>query len=470
MNNTLKHLFVAALVILGLSSCEDFLNPMPDNALPSDSAINNMDDVAAALNGAYMALLDEGYYGADFISRAEVGGEDVQTSSASKRTESFYRFEYRVNNSPAGFWFYPYQAINRINTLLDAISSGKIADSEALNNAKGEALALRALCHFNLTLTYGYPYQKDDGASWGVPIVETVLPATAQPKRNTVAECYTFIEQDLTEALSLIGDAVNKGHFNKWAVLGLQARVALHKGDYETALSKAEEVITTGPYDLIPRADYVSAWGLEFTPESVLDLHVSDLMSGNRELFGYLVDPNGYGSVALTQDFITLLNEYPDDVRLNLLFNDGNGVKCLFNKYPGRNGASTVNNIRVIRLSDLYLIAAESALRQENPDQSKADTYLNAIRKRAIPSASDIIATIDLIDNERRKELVLEGHRLYDILRDGKSVTRDGGRHFLNAIDLKTVSWNDYRCVLAIPQAEIDANPNLKEQQNPEYK
>lgn len=55
-------------------------------------------------------------------------------------------------------------------------------------------------------------------------------------------------------------------------------------------------IIKESPYKLIQNADYLAAWSNEYTSESILDLHVSDLSSGNRELFGYLVDPKGYGS------------------------------------------------------------------------------------------------------------------------------------------------------------------------------
>ena len=223
-----KNIFIAGLVTLGLSSCEDFLNVMPSDSLTTNNAINNIDDVTAVLNGVYTPLLEEGYYGNDFIARAEMGGDDVQTSQSGKtRTENFYRFLYKVNNSPAGMWYYPYKAISRANNLIDAINSGNIEPSAALNNALGEALAIRALCHFNLTITYGYPYQKDNGTSYGVPIVKTVLGATDMPSRSSVADCYKAIEQDLEDALELIDTVVNNGHFNSWAVKGLQARVAL---------------------------------------------------------------------------------------------------------------------------------------------------------------------------------------------------------------------------------------------------
>ncbi len=159
-HNSLKFLFIAASISIGLSSCDGYLDQMPSNALPSDESINNIEDVGSALNGVYSGLLSSEYYGADFISRAEVGGEDVQTSTPSKRTENFYKFMYRQNNAPTGLWKIPYQVINRVNVLLQAIESGKITASPQLDNAKGEALAVRALCNFNLNIVYGYPYQK----------------------------------------------------------------------------------------------------------------------------------------------------------------------------------------------------------------------------------------------------------------------------------------------------------------------
>lgn len=474
MKYNLKHLLIAGFVALGLSSCDGFLNVMPSDALTTENAINNIDDVNAVLNGVYQSLLNEGYYGNDLIARAEMGGDDVQpTMEGKSRTDNWYRFMYRVNNSPEGLWYYPYKAISRANTLIDVIESGKIEASEELNIAKGEALAVRALCHFNLTITYGYPYQKDNGASYGIPLVLDVPTASDMPSRSSVAQCYAAIEQDLEDALDYLKNdtLVTEGHFNKWAVLGLQARVALYKGDYETAFSKASEVIEKGPYALIDHADYVTSWAEEFTTESVFDLYISALSQGNRELIGYLVDTNGYGEYAVTDEFLALLNENSDDVRLGLLTTDGNGELRVFNKYPGRNGATPVNNLRVIRLSDLYLIAAESALKKAEPNQEKADEYLNAIRMRAIPSATEITATEELVEIERRKELAMEGHRLHDVLRKGDEITRTGGHHFLNKeVDLITVNWDDYRCVMAIPQAEIDANVNIKDQQNPEYK
>ena len=90
--------------------------------------------------------------------------------------------------------------------------------SDVVKNSKGEALAIRALAHFNLLITYGAPYLKDNGASLGVPVVKEVLTAAELPARQTVAQGYAAVLEDLTDALSFIDENKNYGHFNRWAV------------------------------------------------------------------------------------------------------------------------------------------------------------------------------------------------------------------------------------------------------------
>lgn len=465
----IKSIFAAvAITSVTFTSCDDYLNTLPSDSLVSTEAITTLQDVETALNGTYYSLKSNNYYGCDFVARAEVGGEDVQTlATGGLRTDTYYRFIHRQNNSPENLWSYPYAVINRANVLLNAIETAQLPAGEELSNAKGEALALRALCHFNLLITYGKPYFVENGATPGVVLVDKVLGADDLPSRSTVAEGYEMIINDLEEALKHIGTEIKDGRFNSWAVKGLLARVNLYKRDWEKAFSYAEDVIKNSPYSLLKTEDYVGAWSGRYSSESVFDLEISDLDAGNREMFGYVVDPKGYAAVSATKEFEELLNEHPNDVRCKLLAPATIEGRTYVNKYPGINGKSAVNNIRVIRLSDIYLIAAEAALKKSSTDQASANKYLNAIIKRAIPDASDVVATEALVLKERRKELAMEGHRLYDILRLGITVTRKGGYHYLNNTDLISPSYEDYRTILAIPQAEMDVNPNI--QQNNGY-
>lgn len=90
---------------------------------------------------------------------------------------------------------------------------------------------------------------------------------------------------------------------------------------------------------------------------------------------------------------------------------------------------------------------------------------MNEIRKRAVS---------ELTLKKRRKELVMESHRFYDTMRLGLTLNREktpgeGTDHYLNSTDLISLNWNDYRIILAIPQAEVDVNPNIQGQQNLGY-
>ena len=127
------------------------------------------------------------------------------------------------------------------------------------------------------------------------------------------------------------------------------------------------------------------------------------------------------------------------------------------------------NNPRVMRITEAYLIAAEAGL---ETGASDASYYLNEVRRRADPTATDVAATLDLIQTERQKEFIGEGHRFFDIMRRGGTITRDmesdphdfaGGAGYHNSF-----SWDYYKVALPISHSERIIYPEL--QQNPGYK
>jgi len=123
----------------------------------------------------------------------------------------------------------------------------------------------------------------------------------------------------------------------------------------------------------------------------------------------------------------------------------------------------------VLRLSEAYLIAAEGALKG-SAGAAVASGYLNTIRKRANPNVADVVATDDLIQTERRKELVGEGHRFFDQMRLGKSIIRldSDGHNFAESAGCPgTIDWSYFKIVLPISHTERKSYPEL--QQNPGY-
>lgn len=480
-------LTAAMVVLIGLSSCSDFLEVDPTNEI---GKITNVSEAQAALVGSYSRLVSNRYYGTDIITYGEVRGDDMVTTKVGDRTASSYTFGNltSLNYTNVGyFWVYIYDEIHRVNSLLTLIEDGVVVtknkDEEAqLNSIKGQLLTLRALAHFELVKIHALPYTKDK-ASLGVVIADHVIAVGELIPRSTVEETYNFIVGDLNNVVTnkMIPEKINHGYINLWATKALLARVYLYMGKNAEAYTLAKEVIEKGPYSLIPNKDYLASWSDSQTSESIFEIVTDDVTNADREGIGYLMKPTnailptaeaGYGAVSLSPDFINLMNEDANDVRRGLMQKGNTGEQGFLAKYPGR-GNIYVNNTRVIRLSDIYLIAAEAGVKSSQTDASK---YLNAIRKRANPALTDVPADLATVAKERRKELVGEGHRYHDILRNlgaNDKVVRSGHEAYpLTGARMPVLQWgadDSFRMIMPIPSSETDVNSVLKAQQNPGY-
>jgi hypothetical protein len=198
----------------------------------------------------------------------------------------------------------------------------------------------------------------------------------------------------------------------------------------------------------------------------ILEYLQTDVYNAQRYAPGYYTSPLGYSEYGVSEAFYDWLMLNPSDVRSRMVANCMHAPESEPDyhvgyyplKYPGNAGASVAeytNNIKVIRLSEVYLIAAEAAL-HEGED---AAGYLNALRANRIEGYADVPEiTLDDILDERRKELFAEGHAAFDFWRNGRSV--DKGSF--------TVSPTDYKTVLPLPVEEIDLSKGLLIQ-NPGY-
>lgn len=256
---------------------------------------------------------------------------------------------------------------------------------------------------------------------------------------------------------------------------------------FDDALTVAETIINDKKYTLYTNEKWVASWSLENGSESIFELamYVSegDLRTGS---LGYYLLRNGkitgaMGWFMASDYYLARLGEDSADVRWGIMDYDessntrfGSCLKYAGVDLKGDKGSTSSVNIKVIRLSEIYLTAAEAAFRKSAPDKAKAATYLNAIRKRspnlAPATASDI--TLDMIINERSKELFAEGQRYFDMLRLNRTI--EFNDDFISpAVQIshrtKTINRTFYKTILPIAQSELDANPAIVSQQNPGY-
>lgn len=258
----------------------------------------------------------------------------------------------------------------------------------------------------------------------------------------------------------------------------LLSRVYLYKGDNTNALKMAEEAIGGAEQDgyrLWTNDEYVEAWAKDFTSEVFFEIVNLITDSPGKESIGYLCSSSGYKDMILTSSFVAFLQQDKDDVRYQMF--KISSKRAYIQKYPGENGdgGPADANIPLFRISELYLNAAEAAVKLENND--KAVFYLDQIVKRGNPAntVEGTAVTLEQVLNERRKEFFGEGHRMFDVLRNGGTIARQNvsvsevssTKHLSLQDYAKEFDWNMYKVVLPIPKAEMDANSNME--QNPDY-
>lgn len=475
------NIYIAGLFALLLSSCDgDWLNTDPSTAVDTNKAITTEKDAQIALNGLYRIMSVHGYYSDNYIYYGEAKGQDMQCreNATSNRGYSYYTFSDRASDASTSLtWSQPYIVIRQANNLITQINDGKVTtgNSDEIARIKAEALAIRGLALFDLTRLYGRPYTEDNGASPGVPIQLKPEGPEYTPARNTVAECYNQTIQDLSEAIPDLPTDKTNGYLNSWSVKALLSRVYLYMGDHTNALKEAEEVINNSPYTLWSHDEYASVWGQDFSSESLFELifTLSEPSGGSGgEGVPMVYSQNGYNALVLTKEYLDMLESDPKDIRISFTTYEkdeqGNNItdapRKYLAKYPGKTKSDPRdNNICLIRLSEVYLTAAETAFKTGNKE--KALEYLNTIVTRANPEkqVSASALSLERILQERRKELVGEGQAFFDLVRNNLPIVRKGGWQLELGTTLETIQPNEDRLILPIPQAEMDANPNMEQ-------
>ena len=486
MKTIASYIIIGTMAFTAVSCSDGWLDVEPTTAVETDKSINILSDVDIMLNGIYTTMQHAYAYSGRLVYYGDACGDDMMAYSSTKRTGNYYTFNFTKDTAPSTFWSYPYEMIGLCNIILEKIDNVDTKEEDLRDYYKGQALALRGMLLFDLTKFYGYPYKKDNGASLGVPVVVSPLDKEAKPKRNTVAECYAQVIADLKAAVAAMendeGKAFHKGHISLFGAQTLLSRVYLYHGDDAEALAMAEKAIKGAEakgYKLWTNAEYATAWANDASNgtkgEVLFEIVNTTDDSPGKESLGRLHSPSGYKDICLTSSFYALLNEDPADVRLQLL--EYSSKRAFVKKYQPQDGEDIMDaNIPLIRLSEAYLNAAEAAVK--TGDNVSAAKYLNAIVSRANPDNSVDGSTVSLsrVMTERRKELVGEGHRFFDALRDGGSVDRhdvkgqskiSSTKHYITKAEKMKFSWDYYKCVLAIPKAEMDANGNMV--QNPVY-
>lgn len=472
------------MVALSFGSCKkDFLEINPEQQTDVNMVVVDLPSTRAAVMGTYSLLQSAAYYGRSLVVLPEVMSDNLYISRRnSNRYTSYDQYITTVNDGTAsGSWNTLYKTIVNANIIISKGEQLVVPETESgeMKHLIGEAYTLRALAHFDLLRLYAAPYNASADASHiGIPVViksGTSKEDVISPKRNTVKEGYTQLVSDLQKAITLLPAAApigfsasNRGHIAHYAAKALLSRVYLYMGDWVNAEALATEVINSNKYTLLSNANYVTGstnFRTQNNSEAIFEVQytLTDNLAQDA-LSSFLLQGASYGDGLATDDLYNLYKS--TDVRRGFMTKSkrsgsgGEDPAFVITKY---NNISTYEEgVKVIRLSEVYLIRAEARAKQGKDGLAAAD--LDVVAKRADTTKPTTTETGTALQNlilvENRKEFAFEGHRLFDLTRNkaGFVKYRTGGITI-------PVANTSLKTVLPIPLAEMNANPNMEQNQ-----
>ena len=502
----LNKLYLVFFIFLLASCGDDFLELEPKGTITENNFYRNQDEMFQGLVSVYDVLTWGGTNGWTMIvgltnaasDDCYAGGSDASDQPAWVAWDNFTLDPFLGPQS--GLWTKYYIGIARANVVLEKIAESEGFDEDFKNMVIAETKFLRAYYYFDLVRLFGNVILTTERIG---------SPEEAQQQVQVGPDqVYDFIEQDLMDAYNTaelpweVSD-FDLGRVTKGAVTALLGKVILYRNNdsrMEEAGAYFEEVINSGYYELESDFGNIFAQSNEWGRESIFEINYSNNQSGgwenfnngtegnyNTQFFGMrdYVAPQGYNgpNYATGWSFCPVTEDLQDfmknDPRYEHTIVDGKEIVDLGGSYTvgyqntdyfirkyapleenrapdGEPALNWNNNERIIRLADVYLMAAEAYARAGN--DVKGRQYLNRVRSRVSlqPLSNSGSGLLDAIYRERRLELATEGHRFFDLVRTGR------------AADVLPGFIDGVHNVLPIPQREIDLTGDLLTQ-NPGY-
>lgn len=279
---------LAGMSLVG-TSCSDFLDTVPHDALSPSTTWQTEADAEKFLIGCYDGWADESgilYWdcGSDFGFNYHIheGWRNIGNGSMT------------ASNQVAGY--YSFSMIRRCNDFLTNIANIEFSEESKKNNMIGQVKTIRAYQYFLMNWIYG-----------GVPIIDSYETAEeAQVPRNSVEEVKDFIYNELDEAIPMLNDVPEaSGYIAKGAALALNMRASLFYGDYQRAKDAAKAIMDLGIYELDPSYENLFTLAGQNSKEIIASVqHDENLYSNWMIATMYNNADGGWSSMVPTQNLV----------------------------------------------------------------------------------------------------------------------------------------------------------------------
>ena len=454
-----------------LTSCDDWLEVKPYDKISEGELLKSEEGYQKMLNGIYIDLNSEALYGKtltvemiEVMGGAYTIGTDNSVWGNYKDLSSYkYATEYwrgRLDQT----WNKAYALILNCNKILETIDENQhLFTGGSYYVVKGEALALRAMLHFDMLRLFGPVYSKDSDKK-AIPYYtkQTNTPEpilTAEEVAGQVAadleDARTLLANDpvKTEGTLMSGAQDGTSNFmryralrlNYYAVEALLARVCLYMGDKKDAFKYASDVIKTADNGIFPFVDKSLVTGSPADPDRIFSSEVLFALTNTSRgtIHKNFYDPSRLPNYVFYMDNSLMSNivfggatttgGYQDDYRYRANW-IATGSNRYFYKYSDMVANGSIQNtmIPMLRLGEMFLIAAES----QSNDLAKGVQYVNALRRnRGVANLQTL--TPDLLKYEYIRELYGEGQLFYLYTRlNSDVITSDNSNKNPKASDL----------------------------------
>jgi tetratricopeptide (TPR) repeat protein len=466
----MKKISLILFTAVVLAACnKKELDLYPYNQIETTQAFNNTNNVDLALGGVYNGLRAAGsYYQGDWNIAFEVVSDNLVLNQQGRLSQqTFYNWQY-TGNGTTGIFGNAYTVIRRCNAIIENIDKVTATDAYK-NNVKGQALAVRALLHFDLSRVYGVTFANATDKDSTAPYVIST-DATLVPGKMSVKEVYNKVVADLTNAENLIGTANGVGKISKNAVQGFLSKVYLYMGDWDKSIASASAALGATP--AVGTITSVPSIWTDASEVGVI-FKIKNTLTDNSNTLGvnyYQIVGGGIKSeYNVDYNFFQLFKS--NDVRkaTYTVTSAYNGVT--YNhvvKYAGKTGFPVgVLDGKVLRSAEVLLNRAEAYYRSGNTSAALAD--LNLLKSNRYSAYTNVTlsgsALLDEILLERRLELAFEGDRFFDLKRRNAGVTRSGKGDKADGTGTApvflTLAPGDYKLNFPFPQAELNFNKKL---------
>lgn len=466
----MKRIYIPLLGLFLLQSCSsDLLNTSPESTKVTANFYKDEAQLEQGVNAVYASLQYNGQYQLAMPAIGEIPSDNTFDEVPANDSFTYGEFDFftiQPNNSLLGStWKDHYVGIQQANIVLNRI--GGIAMDQTLKNTRtGEMKFLRALMYFNLVRIFG-----------DVPLVTketTYVNEYFGQGRTPVETVYDFIETELKASIDLLpATASQKGRVTQGAALGVLGKVLMTRNRYSEALPYLQKIEPLG-YSLLTDVTKIFDPSNKNNAEIIFDVQFTSGLNGNTEgsQAYQMFSPSGFISGAKghnlpTKEVYAVFSS--GDLRRNAFVGlTPSGVP--YSKKLVKTSDAIVDggsNTVVLRLADVFLLMAECYAKTNNFTNS--NLYLNKIKTRAGLNPVSLSGEQQLLDEialERRKELVGEGHRWFDLVRTGKAISIMTA-HFQNTPGYNTAVIKSYNLLMPVPQSQINTDPAIK--QNPGY-